>query len=104
MGRVAGEEKRLVNVVYAFQNAFDINVADALQAASTPVLETSRFDLDFPFAKFDLTLLVEAAGEQLELILEYDADAWSASSIERYLDILERFAQTIATSAVEESS
>ena len=42
--------------------------------------------------------------KQLELILEYNADAWSASSIERYLDILERFAQTIATSAVEESS
>ena len=82
------EDRELVNVVYAYQRAPDAASGHPAAAPSVP--------LAFPFAKFDLSLIVEDSGPQVDLTLEFDAGLFTPATIERYLQTLNRFAEGVA--------
>ncbi|WPZ32673.1 amino acid adenylation domain-containing protein [Thalassobaculum sp. OXR-137] len=86
----------LVRVVYAFQNAAEPDGMAEPAATTVP--------LSFPFAKFDLSLIVEDPGPHLDLTLEFDAGLLTAATVERYLHSLNRFAEDIAAGPPREDS
>ncbi|MEP3121024.1 MAG: amino acid adenylation domain-containing protein [Nisaea sp.] len=97
--RKTGPGRAPVNVIYAFQNATDVNIGDGEPSSSPDGPEARQLDLTFPFAKVELMLLVAERGSQLELTLEYDAGLFTAEAAERYLNSLNRFAEAVAAGA-----
>uniref|UniRef100_UPI000491E175 non-ribosomal peptide synthetase n=1 Tax=Nisaea denitrificans TaxID=390877 RepID=UPI000491E175 len=101
-GRNTGPGRDPVNVIYAYQNAADVNARggkpsgapDGADGADGPTAR--ELDLAFPFAKVDLMLLAAEHGARFELTLEYDAGLFSAEAAERYLQTLNRFAEAVA--------
>jgi amino acid adenylation domain-containing protein len=77
-------ETPLFQVLLALQN----NAMPALKLGS---VELQPFAVDNGTAKFDFTLLVEAAGAGLRIEMEYSADLFDAVRIERLLGHFESF-------------
>ena len=102
----------LVNVVYAFQNYADVNVGgtihdDQTRSESKDSKEDSQqpdpqaFEFSFATSKFDLTLFVLEDEDRLHVTMEYDDNLFQAATIRRNLEILERFAEMISSTASE---
>ena len=99
----AANRQPLLNIVYAFQNFSDVNVDigtdtkdESSDAPPSPVI--TPFEHTFHTSKFDLTLFAEDTDGNINLTLEYDTGLFKAASIQRYLDLLDRFAAMIAPS------
>jgi len=86
-----GSGRPFINVAYGFQHSLETEDTQSNSADTA-----TAFNFAFETAKFDLTLVVNDDGNQLDLMLEYDADLFLAATIERYLKILERFARQLA--------
>ena len=99
----AANRQPLLNIVYAFQNFSDVsvdigaNVPDQSSDA-LPSPEITPFEHTFHTSKFDLTLFAEDAAGNINLTLEYDTGLFKAATIQRYLNLLDRFASMIAPS------
>ena len=101
-----------MNVVYAFQNYADVNVGgtihdDQTRSESKDSKEDSQqpdpqaFEFSFATSKFDLTLFVLEDEDRLHVTMEYDDNLFQAATIRRNLEILERFAEMISSTASE---
>ncbi|WP_323798315.1 non-ribosomal peptide synthetase [Nisaea sp.] len=104
-GRTTGPGRDPVNVIYAYQNAANVNVRGGKPPGAPDeeeAPEARQLDLAFPFAKVDLMLLAAEHGPRFELTLEYDAGLFSAATAERYLQTLNRFAEAIAADTAQE--
>ena len=79
----------LFQVMFALQNAGGSGVA-------LPGLDVRGFAADTAASKFDLTLVMTESGAGLVASMEYAADLFDASTIERLLSHLERVLRAIA--------
>ncbi|HVF49589.1 MAG TPA: amino acid adenylation domain-containing protein, partial [Pyrinomonadaceae bacterium] len=66
----------LFQVVFAFNNS-------SRQGLELSGLESERLELDTATAKFDVTLMIEDAGAELQLAVEYSTDLFDAATISR---------------------
>ncbi len=94
-----GVSQPLFNVVYAFQNFSDLNLADAPAPIARPILHPSRLERHaFETSKFDLTLFVWDMGTEVRWMLEYDTRLFRRATILRYLDFLTNVARAVGGS------
>ena len=98
----AANRQPLLNIVYAFQNFSDVHIdigATAPGEAATNSPKITPFEHTFHTSKFDLTLFAEDDGRDISLTLEYDTGLFKVATIQRYLDLLDRFACMISPPA-----
>jgi amino acid adenylation domain-containing protein len=81
----------LFQVVFAFNNT-------SRQRLELPGLDAELLEIDTATAKFDLALMIEDAGAQLQLSVEYSTDLFDEASIKRMVGHF----QTLLESIVEE--
>ncbi|MET0647618.1 MAG: amino acid adenylation domain-containing protein, partial [Pyrinomonadaceae bacterium] len=79
----------LFQVVFAFNNS-------PRQGLELAGLDTALLDVHTASSKFDLALLVEDAGDELKVAVEYSVDLFDASTIERMVAHFEVLLQSIA--------
>jgi amino acid adenylation domain-containing protein len=97
----------LFNVAYVFQNLDDLTIDIAGERPRHPELaddpdpaQADAFSFSLDISKFDLTL-VAANGprDSIELLMEYDTNLFRRETIQHYLSVFRRFAETVARSA-----
>jgi amino acid adenylation domain-containing protein len=81
----------LFQVVFAFNNS-------PRQGLELAGLDSSLLDVHTSSSKFDLALLVEDAGDELKVAVEYSADLFDASTIERMVAHFEVLLESIVAS------
>jgi amino acid adenylation domain-containing protein len=90
-----GAARPFLNVIYVYNDAAQARSAiggDPVPAAYRP---NGGVDFSFAFVKADLCLTIADRGSAgIGLILDYDTDLFTAPTIERFLSILDRFAQS----------
>lgn len=79
-----------------FQVAFVLH-SIAVKDLKLPGLEISRYDLDYGWSKFDLTMFLTEQPDGLEMIIEYSTDLFTQPTIERMAGHYETLLQEIAT-------
>ena len=78
----------LFQVVFAFNNS-------PRQAIELPGLDSTLLDVHTTAAKFDLAFLVEDAGAELKVAVEYSTDLFDAATIERLTGHFETLLESI---------
>lgn len=97
----------LFNVAYVFQNLEDLTVDIAGDWPSHPASADDRepaqadaFPISLDIAKFDLTLVAsDGPRDSIALLVEYDTNLFRPETIQHYLSVFRRFAQSVAQSA-----
>jgi amino acid adenylation domain-containing protein len=101
--RIGGRQP-LFNVVYAFQGFTDLVIgANSKRSRSLDI--ASALPVPIKTSKFDLTLFViDSAGPEwnsIQLVFEYGTSVLRAETVEKWLQILRRFCETVAREAAE---
>ena len=97
----------LFNVAYVFQNLDDLTVDIAGDWPSHPTPADDRdparadaFAVSLDIAKFDLTLVAaDGPKDSIALLMEYDTNLFRRETIQHYMSVFRRFAETVARSA-----
>ena len=84
-----------LDVIYVYQSAAQARIDISGEAVPTPYRPNASLDFVFSFVKADLCLnIADHDGAGIGVTLEYDGDLFAASTIERYLAILDQFARS----------
>jgi non-ribosomal peptide synthetase component F len=98
LNRVGETDLRpFLDVGYLFQNSFDLRLKSGNHMPHDGPKQGQSLDFSFGFTKFDLSLtIVDQGPPGVSLTMEYDSALFLETTIIRYLNSLERFAEMVA--------